>query len=118
MHFPIALEYVPFERRYPPGWFFDPDAPSPKMHPVPVPIAETWQAMEQLVDAGLVKYIGVCNFGTSLLRDLLSDIGEAGSSNTRASIVQVLQIAVIAGLSVKRGESAFRPDGVRGEMGQ
>ena len=28
VHFPIALEYVPFERRYPPGWFFDPDASS------------------------------------------------------------------------------------------
>jgi D-xylose reductase len=37
-----------------------------------VSIAETWSAMESLVDAGLVKHIGICNFGTSLIRDLLS----------------------------------------------
>jgi D-xylose reductase len=36
------------------------------------PIAETWRAMEELVTAGLVRNIGVCNFGCSLLRDLLS----------------------------------------------
>lgn len=41
VHFPIALEYVPFETRYPPGWFFDPDAPRPGMRPVQVPLAET-----------------------------------------------------------------------------
>jgi len=37
-----------------------------------VPIAETWRAMEELVAAGLVRNIGVSNFGVSLLRDLLS----------------------------------------------
>ncbi|MEM9646119.1 MAG: aldo/keto reductase, partial [Planctomycetota bacterium] len=72
IHFPISLAFVPFEERYPPEWFFDPDAPNPAMKPVPVPIRETWQAMESLVDDGLVKRIGVCNFGVSLLRDLLS----------------------------------------------
>lgn len=72
VHFPICLAYVDFETRYPPGWFFDPDAESPSMKQDPVPIAETWAAMENLVDEGLVKRIGVCNFGTSLLRDLLS----------------------------------------------
>jgi D-xylose reductase len=72
IHFPIALEYVPPEKRYPAGWFHDPDAPQPKMKPARVPIVETWRAMEGLVDAGLVRNIGVCNFGVSLLRDLLS----------------------------------------------
>lgn len=72
IHFPIATEFVPFETRYPPGWVFDPSAPKPRMHPVKVPIAETWAAMEDLVRAGLVKQIGVSNFGVSLLRDLLS----------------------------------------------
>jgi len=38
----------------------------------PVPIRETWEAMEELVAQGLVKNIGVCNFGTSLLRDVIS----------------------------------------------
>lgn len=72
VHFPISLAFVPFDVRYPPGWFHDPQAPAPAMKPIRVPLADTWGAMEELVRAGLVKRIGVCNFGTSLLRDLLS----------------------------------------------
>jgi D-xylose reductase len=72
MHFPIALAYVPPETRYPPGWFFDPAAAEPCMHPVRVPLADTWGAMERLVEAGLVRHIGVCNFGVALLRDLIA----------------------------------------------
>jgi D-xylose reductase len=72
VHFPIALDFVPFDRRYPPGWFHDPAAERPVMKPVRIPIAETWGAMEGLVRAGLVRRIGVSNFGTSLLRDLLA----------------------------------------------
>jgi D-xylose reductase len=37
-----------------------------------VPIADTWRAMESLVKSGWVRNIGVCNFGVSLLRDMLS----------------------------------------------
>ena len=37
-----------------------------------VSIRETWEAMEDLVDAGLVKAIGVANFGAPMLNDLLS----------------------------------------------
>lgn len=72
IHFPIAQTFVPFEERYPPGWFLDPDAVDPKISLDAVPIAETWRAMERLVDENLVRNIGVCNFGTALLRDLLS----------------------------------------------
>jgi D-xylose reductase len=72
IHFPISLRFVPFERRYPPGWVFDSDAREPRAEPARVPISETWQAMEQLVRAGLVRHIGVSNFNTSLLRDLLA----------------------------------------------
>jgi D-xylose reductase len=72
IHFPIAQTFVPFDERYPPGWFHDPDAPSPQMKFARVPLAETWGAMEELVRAGLVRHIGVCNYGTALLRDLLS----------------------------------------------
>jgi D-xylose reductase len=71
IHFPIALAFVPFER-YPPNWFLDPDSPTPRMVPARVPISETWRALEDLVRAGLVRKIGVSNFGVSLLRDLLS----------------------------------------------
>ena len=42
------------------------------MKHVKVPYADTWGAMEELVRAGLVKNIGVCNLGTAMLRDLLS----------------------------------------------
>jgi D-xylose reductase len=72
IHFPIALEFVPPESRYPAGWFDDPNAAEPKMKPARVPIAETWRAMELLVQSGLVRNVGVCNFGVSLLRDLFS----------------------------------------------
>lgn len=72
VHFPVTLAFVPFEERYPPGWFFDPEAENPAMKPVRIPLADTWGAMENLVGAGLVKRIGVCNYSTALLRDLLA----------------------------------------------
>lgn len=72
MHFPIALKFVPFETRYPPEWLFDPDAAEPRMELDFVPLAETWRAMEALVKAGLVKHIGVCNFNSGLLLDLMA----------------------------------------------
>ena len=72
IHFPIALRFVPFEDRYPPEWVYDPAVARPRMEPAAVPLAETWGAMEDLVSAGLVRRIGVCNYGMSLLRDLLA----------------------------------------------
>ena len=72
IHFPIALEYVPFETRYPPEWFYDPDAKNPMMQFAKVALADTWAAMEALVDSGKVKHIGVCNYGVSLMRDLMN----------------------------------------------
>lgn len=72
IHFPIALRFVPFHMRYPPGWIFDPGGTHPRMEPVHVPLAETWGAMEELVTSGLVRNLGVCNFNCALLRDLRS----------------------------------------------
>ena len=72
MHFPISLKFVPFETRYPPEWFHDPNAAKPQMEEDLVPLSETWAAMEELVKEGLVRSIGVCNMGTALIRDLLS----------------------------------------------
>ena len=72
IHFPIALEYVPIDKRYPPEWLHDPDAAEPVMKPARVPLHETWAAMEALVEKGLVKRIGVCNYNSALLHDLMT----------------------------------------------
>jgi D-xylose reductase len=83
IHFPIAQRFVPFEKSYPPGWFFDPDAQEPSIEEARVPVSDTWQAMEELAKSGLVRNIGICNFGTSQLRDLLS------YAKIRPSVLQV-----------------------------
>ncbi len=72
IHFPIAQTFVPIETRYPPEWLFDPDADEPKMSLAKIPLHQTWQAMEQLVEKELTKRIGVCNYSTVLLHDLMS----------------------------------------------
>ena len=83
IHFPIAQRFVPFEKSYPPGWFFDPDAQEPRIEEARVPVSDTWHAMEELAKSGLVRNIGICNFGTSQLRDLLS------YAKIRPSVLQV-----------------------------
>lgn len=83
VHFPIALRYVPFETRYPPEWTHDPAANSPRMEPIAVPLADTWRAMEDLVSAGLVRRIGLCNSSVALIRDLLA------AARVRPAVLQV-----------------------------
>jgi D-xylose reductase len=70
IHFPIAQPYVDFDDRYPPEWITD--LAVGKMELASVPLFETWHAMEALHEKGLAKQIGVCNYNTGLLNDLMS----------------------------------------------
>lgn len=83
VHFPIAQTYVPIEERYPAGWFFEPDASAPTMTLAKVPLIETWRGMEDVYTQGLAKQIGVCNYNTGLLNDLLS------YANVKPAMVQI-----------------------------
>jgi len=67
VHFPISLEYVEPSHRYPPEWLGD----DGKVHTINVPMQETWTCMEQLVDEGLAKNIGISNCQGSLILDML-----------------------------------------------
>lgn len=77
IHFPIPLKYVDPSVRYPPEWIHDPSSPSPCMIPSKVPLASTWKAMLSLQDAKLTRAVGVCNFSTALLRDLINSTDRA-----------------------------------------
>jgi diketogulonate reductase-like aldo/keto reductase/alpha-ketoglutarate-dependent taurine dioxygenase len=68
IHFPISMEYVPIDMKYPPEW----TNTNGKMVLVAQDIGETWKAMEDLVETGRAKSIGVCNFTSQLLRQLVS----------------------------------------------
>jgi D-xylose reductase len=72
IHFPIALKHVPHDQLYPADWIYDLKAESPKMELDNVPISETWAAMEKLVEEGLVRNIGICNFPAALIHDMLT----------------------------------------------
>ncbi len=73
MHWPVALKPdVHFPQR---GEDF--------LAPEEAPLEETWAAMEEAVDAGLVRHIGVSNFSPARLRRLL------GSARIRPEANQV-----------------------------
>lgn len=67
IHFPVALEYVDPKVKYPSGW----RNLKGQIAQSQTPIQQTWQAMEHLVDIGLVKSIGISNFQGALIIDLL-----------------------------------------------
>jgi len=74
IHFPVPLTFVPVETRYPADWVNDPNVPElNKMIPyTDVSYQMTWEAMEKLVGEGKCKDIGVCNIGTSMIRQVFA----------------------------------------------
>ena len=68
IHFPVALKYVDPEVRYPPGWHYDGKDTIIRSN---ASIQETWTAFESLVEKKLTKSIGVSNFQSQLIYDLL-----------------------------------------------
>jgi len=67
VHFPISLQYVDPSHRYPPEWFDD----NGKVALQNTPMQETWGAMEELVDEGSAKNIGLSNCQGSIILDIL-----------------------------------------------
>ncbi|TFK54740.1 D-xylose reductase [Heliocybe sulcata] len=70
VHFPISLAYVSPNERYPPGWFFD--TKGTKVVQDPAPLQDTWRALEELVDEGLIKHLGISNMASVIISDLMS----------------------------------------------
>ncbi|OIW31449.1 putative aldo-keto reductase [Coniochaeta ligniaria NRRL 30616] len=69
IHFPCALKYIdPSVRRYPAWWIDDQGT----VEEDKVPIRETWESLEQLVDEGVARSIGISNFQVQSLYDILS----------------------------------------------
>ncbi|KIW97855.1 uncharacterized protein Z519_01439 [Cladophialophora bantiana CBS 173.52] len=68
IHFPIALKYIEPEKLRYPAWWMDPEHTS--IERANVPIQETWQALEEVVEQGIVKSIGISNAQAQTLYDI------------------------------------------------
>ncbi|CAH0021520.1 unnamed protein product [Clonostachys rhizophaga] len=66
IHFPVALEYNPEFTR---GWYYDGIS---DVRLAPVPIRETWEALEEIHSSGLVKDIGLSNFNSQAILDIFT----------------------------------------------
>ncbi|OLN83347.1 NAD(P)H-dependent D-xylose reductase xyl1 [Colletotrichum chlorophyti] len=66
IHFPVALEYNP---RCPRGWYYDGES---QVRLEAVPIRETWEALEELHARGIVRNIGVSNFNSQAILDIMT----------------------------------------------
>ncbi|WWC85149.1 uncharacterized protein L201_000006 [Kwoniella dendrophila CBS 6074] len=70
VHMPISLKYVDPKVRYPPGWSYD-GTTTGKLEIEDSPYHKTWEAMEKLVDLGLVRNIAISNMSGGLIMDLM-----------------------------------------------
>ncbi|KIW77101.1 hypothetical protein Z517_09547 [Fonsecaea pedrosoi CBS 271.37] len=68
IHFPVALKYIEPEKLRYPGWWMDPE--HKVIETAKVPVQETWQALEEVVDQGIARSIGISNAQAQLLYDI------------------------------------------------
>jgi len=71
MHWPVALK---------PGVNM-PESPDDFLSPEEVPLSDTWAAMTELVDDGLVNHVGVSNFSVPALRSLMNEVDHTPEMN-------------------------------------
>ncbi|KAI9314218.1 xylose reductase [Dichotomocladium elegans] len=69
IHFPFAQKYVDPKIEYPAG-LIDPVTHAFELDFVP--LSETYHELEKLVDEGLMRHIGISNFGVQITLDVLS----------------------------------------------
>jgi D-xylose reductase len=69
IHFPVALEYVPPKVRFPAGWYYDNKS---EVRLAKIPLQTTWRYMEQAVEEKLTRHIGISNYNSGLITDLLT----------------------------------------------
>ncbi|KAL7484753.1 hypothetical protein ACHAW6_010367 [Cyclotella cf. meneghiniana] len=108
IHFPISMEYVPMEVKYPPEW----KNLNGEMVLVKNDINSTWRAMERLVEAGKTRFIGLSNFNCQHIRQVLSIAKIRPTSlqvecHPHLSQIKLLRFARESGIRV----SAFSPMG-------
>jgi aldehyde reductase len=95
IHWPLAWEFT--------GYQLKPTAPKdeqgrPKFSKTP--LIDTWREMENLVDAGLIKSIGVSNFNNQTLVDIYQGSRiqpavnqiEVNPLNTRPELIEVCKM--------------------------
>jgi D-xylose reductase len=67
IHFPVSLKYIDPSKKEFPGWTMEDDN---TVELEKSPVTETWKGLEEIVDQGIAKSIGVSNFQAQLLYEL------------------------------------------------